>query len=108
MKKLLAIGTLVIVSSLSSCATSSDSFVQEQTGVAVIRGRITAVQNLSASKIERLGDGLAVTISQPGCTVSMQFAENQSRVMELEPGTIVIYGGDTDYVIRAAPGKPTR
>jgi len=108
MKKLLAIVALVIVGSLSSCATSSSTFVEEQTGVAVIRGRITAIQNLSASKIERLGDGLAVTISEPGCKVSMKFADNQATVMELEPGTIVIYGDETDYVIRAAPGKPTR
>ena len=108
MKKLLAIGALVLVSSLSSCATSSDSFVQEQTGVAVIRGRITEVENLSTAKIERLGDRLAITISQPGCRVSMQFSENQAKVMELGPGAMVIYGAETDYVIHAVPGKPTR
>jgi len=108
MNKLLAIGALVLVSSLPSCATSSGSFVQEQTGVAVIRGRITEIENLSTGKIERLGDGLAITISHPGCKVSMQFDELQSKVMELEPGAMVIYGSETDYVIHAVPGKPTR
>ena len=108
MNKLLAVGALLITSTVSSCATSSGSFVEGQYGVAVIRGHITEVENLSASKIERLGDGLAVTISQSGCRVSMQFADNLAKVMELGPGAIVVYGAETDYVIRAAPGTPAR
>ena len=34
--------------------------------------------------------------------------ETQKKVMELGPGSILVYGGDTDYVLRHAPGTPAR
>lgn len=74
----------------------------------MIRGRITQVENLSAGNIRRFNDGIAVTINQPGCRVTMSFSETQKKVMELGPGTILVYSGDTDYVLNHAPGTPAR
>jgi hypothetical protein len=82
-----------------ACTTTSGSFVEERTGVAVIRGRITQAENLSAGNIRRFNDGIAVTMS---------FSETQKKVMELGPGAILVYGGDTDYVLNHAPGTPAR
>ena len=108
MKNLLVALAAVAVFGLSACTTTSGSFVEERTGVAVIRGRITQVENLSAGKIRRFNDGIAVTINRPGCRVTMSFSETQKKVMELGPGAILVYGGDTDYVLRQAPGTPAR
>ena len=94
--------------SLTSCFTSSSSFIEEQTGVAVVRGRITRVENLTASKTEHLGDGLAITVAQPGCSISMQFGTNQSKVIQLAVGEMIVYGADTDYLVRATAGSPTK
>lgn len=106
MKNRLLSVALLAVTALGACSTSSLSYASEQEGYYMIRGRITSISNLSATKLTRLGDGVAVTVSQSGCKVTMQFANDETSEMQLEPGVIVVYGANTDYVLRTAPSMP--
>jgi hypothetical protein len=104
---LLAIGVASVLG-LGACTTTSSSFVEDRSGVAVIKGRIVQVENLSAGNIRRFDDGIAVTVNRPGCKVSIAFSDTQTKVMELGPGAIIVYGGETDYVVRQAHGMPAK
>ena len=108
MKNTLRLGLILLVSSLASCASTSRSFVEGMSGYSVVRGRITEVQNLSADLKQSLGDGLAIIVSQPGCKVSMRFPDNQTKMLDLEPGMMIVYGSNDDFVLRSEFASPTR
>ena len=108
MKNNLRLGLILLVSSLAACSSTSRSYVENISGYSIIRGRITEVQNLSAERKMSFGDGLAVTVSQPGCKVSMRFPDNQTKILDLEPGMMIVYGSDDDYILRSEFASPTR
>ncbi len=107
MKNTLRLGLILLVSSRASCTSTSRSFVESMSGYSVVRGRITEVQNLSAELKQSFGDGLAITVSQP-CKVSMRFPDNQTKMLDLEPGMMIVYGSDDDFVLRSEFASPTK
>jgi len=93
---------------LGACASSSTSYIADQTGYAVTRGRIVAVENLYTDNIEPLADGLAVTVSQPGCRVTMQFEDERTMEFDVDPGVVLVYGYGDDYIMRSERATPAR
>ncbi len=106
MKKLLPSICLLLASGLGSCASSSTSFIEKMPNYSVIRGRIMSVENLNADLLETLGDGVAVTLSQPGCKILISFGNDRTTTLDVPVGAIVVYGSARDYVLQVAPGAP--
>lgn len=91
---------------LGACAQTSQSFVEDysHSGYSATRGRILHVESLSTSKIERLADGVALTVSDPGCKVEVEFAEEKQSAFELTGGTILVYGSPSDCILHPEIG----
>ena len=94
---------LIACATFVSCSTSSQSYVEEISGYAVTRGRIQRVEDLHTDQMQPLTDGVAITVSRPGCRVSMLFDNDETRVIETDRGAIIVYGYANDYVLRAEP-----
>ena len=95
----LRIGLFSLLASLASCSVSSSSYVDDLAGYSVTSGRITRIEGLHAEQIVPLSDGLAVTVSQPGCKVLMQFDDGDTRVFDAGRGVILVHGYSTDYLL---------
>ena len=112
MKNTLRLGLLLLLGSLSSCAATSKSYVDALSGYSIVRGRITKVLNLSGEVTQTLSDGMVVTVTDPGCTLSMKFPDDQTKTLDVAPGMMVVYGFTDDFLLRSefakfvpAPGK---
>ncbi len=96
---------------LGACSVSSESYVADISGYSVTRGRFMHIENLHAAKIEPLSDGVAITLSQPGCRVKILFDNDQERVMETGRGVILVHGYANDYILKlemdGGPAAPT-
>ncbi len=93
---------------LSSCATSSSTFVEEAKTFAITRGSIVSVRNLTSDAHKRLSDGVAITVTGTECEVDMKLAA-QTQTIALAPGWILIYSADQDYVLQPyQPPKPAK
>ena len=101
MKNSFRLGLILLIGSLASCSTTSTSYVESLSGYSVVRGRITKVDNFTGRVTETLGDGVAVTVTEPGCTISMTFPNEQSKSMDVAPGMMIIYGNADDFVLKS-------
>jgi hypothetical protein len=108
MKNTLRLGAILLVSFLASCGSTSRTFVDGVSGYSVVRGRITEIENLSAEHKALFSDGLAVTVTKPGCKVSFLFPDKQTKVIDLEPGMILVHGYAEDFVLRSEFSTPTK
>jgi hypothetical protein len=95
----LRIGLFSLVAALASCAASSASFVGDLPGYSVTSGRITRIEGLHAEQIVPLSDGVAVTVSQPGCRVLVEFQNGDTRVFDAGRGVILVHGYSKDYIL---------
>lgn len=100
------LAVVALAACLSSCAISSKTYVNEIRGYSVTRGRITRIENLYAEEFQALSDGVAMKLVEDGCTVTMQFKENddQPRVFEIGTGVILVKGYDGDYILESRSG----
>lgn len=106
-KNTLRLGLILLVSFLAACGSTSRTFVDGISGYSIVRGRITEIDNLSAEHKAVFSDGLAVTVTKPGCKVSITFPDKQTKVMDLEPGMILVHGYAEDFVLRSEFSKPS-
>ena len=97
---------LAAATTLGACTASSESFSSDISGYSVIRGRVVQIENLHASKIEQLADGVAITISQPGCNVTIQFDDETTGEFSPPAGAILVHGFDNDYILQSQTGGP--
>lgn len=86
--------------SLGACSVSSESYVADISGYAVTRGRFMQIENLHAAKIEQLTDGVAMTLSQPGCRVRILFDNDEELTVETGRGVILVHGYANDYILK--------
>ena len=89
---------------LTSCSVSSESYVAEISGYSVTRGRIMRIENLHANAVQPLQDGVAITLSRPGCLVTIRFDNDESRVMKTGRGVIIVHGYANDYILESELG----
>jgi hypothetical protein len=87
---------------LGGCAQSSESFVLDhsESGYSATRGRILHVEGLASSKIERLSDGVALTVAPPGCKVDIQFVDEKQSAFAPAGGSILVYGSPADCILQ--------
>ena len=111
-KKLAAI--LLASLGLCACSVSSDSYIAKMNGYSVTSGRFTQIENLHVAKIEPLADGVAMTLSRPGCRVGILFENDQVRVMEFGTGVVLVHAFERDYILQSqlgdaaeTPAEPT-
>ncbi len=108
MKNTLRLGLFLLVSALMACSTTSRTYVDGISGYSVVRGRITEIDNLSADQKAIFSDGLAVTVTKPGCKISFTFPDKQTKVVDLEPGMILVHGYAEDFILRSEFSAPTK
>ncbi len=105
MKRFLILGAcgFVVTFCLASCSTSSAKYIEEIRGYAVTRGRITKIENLHAEELESLSDGLAMTLVENGCRITMKFDEDEEavRIFDIGEGVILVHGYDSDYILES-------
>ncbi len=99
-----ASGALLAV--LAACSTTSASYVDDQPGRSVLKGRIQRVEGLVSEDFRHLADGVAVVVAATGCAVTMQFDDGSQQVIAMVPGSMLVWGGSHDYVVRREPGQP--
>ena len=87
---------------LSSCAASSLSYVEESRGYSVTRGEMVRVDDLNSPGKEQLSDGVVLKIDEPGCRVTFRIDEAY-RVLELPPGGYLVLGEGVDAVLTPLP-----
>lgn len=102
----------VTVLSLSACHTTSARYAAGACPYAVTRGAIVQVEGMHSDQHTMLSDGVAITVSEPGCRVTMQLGDGMATV-DVKPGGILVYGGQNDYLLQpyrthAAPGGGTQ
>lgn len=99
MKPIVASACLVSLLLLVSCGTTARSFVDETAGYSSTKGRLQRVENLSSENHQYLKDGVAVTASAAGATITLKI--NESMVtLETTRGTIIVYSKSGDYVLQ--------
>lgn len=91
---------------LAGCSTTAISYIDQQPGYSVTRGRIERVENVSSEDLVPLADGVAVRLDQPA-TVTIRFDDDNTRVMDLGAGAIVICSHAADYVLVSQSGSST-
>ena len=94
---------------LSSCSVSSSQFVDGIRGYSITRGRITRIDNLYTEQFKALSDGVAMTLAEDGCSVTMQFREGEdlTKIFDIGEGVIVVKGYDGDYILESrSDGSP--
>ena len=97
------LAVLVLGLCLSSCSVSSSQFVNGIRGYSITRGRIIRIDNLYAEQFKPLSDGVAMTIAEDGCSVTVQFREgdDQTKIFEIGEGVILVKGYDGDYILES-------
>lgn len=95
----LGVGLVLLAGLLPGCISSSASFVAEAQGYAVTQGQCIEVVALHSKAITRLKDGVALEISKPGCMVTLQFDGDDTQVLKLPVGSILVHGKEGAYVL---------
>lgn len=88
----------------SACSTTSTSFVEDQSGFSVTKGRVLRIENLESEDIETLADGVAFRMSRGDCRVTIEFPDGRKQHLTLPPGGILVCAHATDYVLRMEDG----
>ncbi len=91
---------------LASCGTSSGSFIKMHPTYSVAKGEVVRIENMNSNEVEALSDGRAVTVSRPGCRVTLAFDEERSKVFNVDQGTILVHGKKHDFLL--LPNKGVR
>lgn len=84
---------------LAGCATTSSEFLEQQPGFAVLKGRVMRVERVAADDFRRLADGVAIVVKE-GAAVTLEFPDGNKRTLDLKAGAMVLWGLDSDYVLR--------
>lgn len=95
----LVVGFVLLSGLLPGCVSSSVSFVAEARGYAVTQGQCIEVVALHSKEITPLKDGVALKISKPGCMVTLQFDGDDTQVLKLPVGSILVHGKEGAYVL---------
>lgn len=103
--KIIPLGALFVFLLLVSCASSSSTYVSDAIGWSVTKGDVLKVINLNSKSNEVLSDGVAITISEPGCLVTIQL-EGKTRTFDLCVESILIFGEDSDYILLPCTRSP--
>ena len=95
--------SLALAALLSACGTSSAKYVgeQNQKGYAVTRGKIAKIENLTTENLVSLSDGLAMTVTQSPCRVTLLFDGDKIKTFELAKGVIIVHGEEADYILQS-------
>jgi hypothetical protein len=78
---------------------TSFKYADKAIGYAVTKGQVLGVRNLDSAKSENLSDGVAVSVANDDCEVTMQFGKRK-QVISLTPNSVIIYGGEVDYILQ--------
>lgn len=97
---LVRLAVLAALAGVPACSTTGARYVEGMRGFAVIKGRITRIEALTADMILPLADGRALTVSKPGCRVTIRFDEDRMQVLDLGPGMMVVTGEESDYILQ--------
>jgi hypothetical protein len=84
---------------VSSCATTSQEYIDAARGYAVTRGELVQLDNLNAVGKQQLADGVSLEVSSPGCRVTLRFGK-ETRTFELWPGSRVVLGRSGDAILQ--------
>lgn len=84
---------------LTSCVLSSRSFVEKQSGYAILKGEVVRIENFNSQSKEALFDGIANHISAGGSRLTMKFGE-ELDVFEPGPGSILVLSRHGDYLLQ--------
>ena len=96
---------------LAACATSTRDYLADRTDYRVIPGFVISLSELHDPVVEKLEDGTAFTVTQPGCVVVLEDERRTRTTYELQPGDRFVNARPYSYVLlapRAAPGLPAR
>jgi hypothetical protein len=86
---------------LASCAaTTTDSFLATQRGFDVKSGYVIRMRDLHDPKVRKLADGVAYTVTKPGCTVTLESGNGQRQEFELSPGDLFVQSRPLSHVLR--------
>lgn len=91
---------LVLLLSMAGCAISSDAFVARQEGYTVSRGFVIRVTDLHSPRVTQLKDGTAYEVTEPGCSVVLEFGRGKRETFDLSPGDFFVHGRPFSYVLR--------
>ena len=69
---------------VASCATNTAAFLESQKGHEVTSGYVIRLRDLVSPKVRKLADGVAYTVTQPGCTVVLELGNRQRRDQIIE------------------------
>ena len=86
----------------TGCATSSAAFVKQSQNMSIVRGEILKVEGLQSRDIQRFADGVAVTVNDTTCQVTIRLSKKNEQTYPLAPGTILVFGKKVDYIMRDA------
>ncbi len=100
---------------LTSCMLSSRSYVEKQSGFAILKGEVVHIENLNSVFKEDLIDGNANHISAGGARITMKFGEEMSS-FEPGPGSVLVLSRHGDYLlqphrqigVRGQKGEPVK
>lgn len=97
------LAVLVLGLCLSSCSVSSAKYVNGIRGYSITRGRIIRIDNLYAEQFKPLSDGVAMTLAEDGCSVTVQFreGEDETKIFEIGKGVIIIKAYDGDFILES-------
>ena len=99
MKRLAWLAAVVLPLFASACVASSDKFVEESLGFSTTKGRVVLFNELGSHEMQHLSDGIAITVTEPGCQVTVDFGDETSRQYEVQPGSILVFGGSNDFIL---------
>ena len=102
------LAVLALSGLLASCGTSSGSFIKMHPSYSVAKGEVVRIENMNSNEVEALSDGRAVTVSRPGCRVTLAFDEERSKVFDVDKGTILVHGKKHDYLLLPNKGVTER
>ena len=86
---------------LASCAaTTTASFLSSQEGYDVTSGYVIRLRDLQNPKVRKLSDGVAYTVTAPGCTVLLELGRGQQQELELSPGDVFVQSRPLSHVLR--------
>ena len=85
---------------VASCATNTAAFLESQRGHEVTSGYVIRLRDLVSPKVRKLADGVAYTVTQPGCTVVLELGNRQRREFELAPGDVFVQSRPLSHVVK--------
>jgi len=102
---------LALPAFLAACATPTREYLAEQSSFRVVPGFVISLTDLHDPVVEKLKDGVAYTVTQPGCVVVFENERRERTTWELEPGDRFVNSRPYSYVLlapRSAAGVPAR